>query len=111
MNENHRVLLLPKRAAIARTVYRLCLNEYEDCYAAKIHREQVVSNTSYAAVDDAIHTFEEQGWIERESNSRVKQIRLTEEGKRIFAELVAFIEALEDEPWTTEEDWHDTALE
>lgn len=111
MNEKHRVFLLPKRAAIARTVYRLCTNEYEDCYAAKIHREQLASDTSYAAVNDAIKTFEQHGWIERIAGNRTKQIQFTVEGRQVFSALVAFMEELEEEQWDTDEDWHDTAIE
>lgn len=103
MNEKHRTFVLPKRAAIARTIYRLCTNDFEDCYAAKIHREQHASDTSYNAVHEAVQAFEEHGWIERTTDKRTKQIRLTEEGRMVFAKLVELLNLLDDDPWEAHE--------
>jgi hypothetical protein len=95
MRDKKDVFMLPKRPEIARTVYHLCNNPHKECYTARVF-QYVPEPVSKEAVVDAIPVFEEQGWIERiEREGRIKPIKLTEEGERIFPELVDFLEVLE----------------
>lgn len=91
---NKELFLIQKRARVARTIYSLCKSQYQECYASKIF-QYLPDITSMHTVHDAIQLFEECGWIEREDrNGRTKPIALTEEGDKIFSELVNLLEVL-----------------
>lgn len=94
MEAKEELFLFQKRARIARTVYSLCKSPYQECYASKVFQYLPDINSMHT-VHDAIQGFEECGWIERvDQDGRVKPIKLTEEGEKIFGELERFLDVL-----------------
>lgn len=97
MNEKHELFLHSKTPEIARTLYNLCHHPGEKCYATNILNHLPGAYTTAGTLHKAINKFEQYGWIERsEPIGRIKPIKLTDKGKQVFKNLVAFIEILED---------------
>ena len=98
MNEKQLLFFHSQRAEIARTVYTLCKNRFEECYTSRVHRELAHSKASYKAVHGTIHRFEELGWITRsDSRGRAKPVTLTDRGETVFQAISTLLELLEDE--------------
>lgn len=94
MEAKEELFLFQKRARIARTVYSLCKSPYQECYASKVF-QYLPDINQMSTVHDAILVFEECGWIERsDQDGRIKPIKLTDEGEKIFGELERFLEVL-----------------